>query len=136
MTLSQKQEGNALLQETEAPTKERGVVEGWELLDPGDYFETEKLDVFKHFLNSKGTDQIECNLQVDYLTLVVRGSSIGETQTACVLLHTRLDKISRPDKIELIENIYAVPGLSNIVKMRLGKSLATYFNVQKDTDKE
>jgi hypothetical protein len=111
-----------------------GSPSGWYLFSPNDVFETNDLDIFEHFLNSKGTVEVElANFKVKTFTLVARGriEEGSEEGTACVLFHSDLNKMSRPRKINLAENIYALPGVGSIAKNRLGNTLAEYFGVTK-----
>lgn len=114
---------------------EKGLMEGWALFNPLDVYETEDLTVFCHFLNSKGTHSLEIvNIKIDSFTLVIRGNEENnpKVDTSCVLFHKKLTDVSRPKKIELVETIYSLPGLTNIARNRLGNTLASYFGVSKE----
>lgn len=115
----------------EAPT----IEDAWDLLDPGDYFETDKFEVFKRFLNGKGTKVVEINASAPKFTLIAKGSVGKNDEKSCVFFHQQLTNISRPRKIEIVEMVFSHPGINSIERNRIGNTLAAYFGVQKEIDK-
>ncbi len=133
MTLSKIQD-ETTPEPTKTPKKTKTSLGGWELFNPHDIFETKELGVFFHFLNSKNTVGIELlNLSASQFTVAITGLVNKEEEKSTIFFTHLLTKIKRDDKIEMISSIYALPGVGNIIKNRLGETLAVYLDVQKET---
>jgi len=123
MTLSEKTPKKVTKKSTE-------VAEGWELFNPGDFYETKDLGIFNYFLNSKGTtDIMVANMDTSKFALIIRGE-VEKDQKATVLYEDRLTNIKHSDRVDMVTALYFLPGVGNITKNRMGAVLGSYFNVE------